>query len=292
MVHVEERKWCGGSCGRYLPVASFSADESRADGLSFYCRICARKKKRDWVSANRSLLSARQRLRHERERAADEVHAPLLEGGTARWMGEGGGHREVPRGPVIRWVEEFEEHLPEDDRTEQNIARALGTNARFLYALRVAERPTVSFDIAEQIAIRTGNVDEFWDIVPEPGEEGWGPDGRLCCDRCGAWWRKHHARGMCDRCYGAWHFRRAHGIAETLPPGSWSRYHSACLSCGETARKHSAQGLCTSCWSRANGRSRVLGRSIVELLAEPSGLELVRMSKWEFLDVAEQLGEL
>lgn len=139
-----KKKWCP-RCQRNRAVAFFGLCRSRADGLAFYCRNCARDKQRAWVRRNRRkwrLIVRRSYSRHADVRRAmsKRYYWTNAEGERERQRTYRRKNLSRANAAVRRW------RLANPDAVRNYIvhrrARSLGASGSFTKAdvVRIAER--------------------------------------------------------------------------------------------------------------------------------------------------------
>lgn len=245
----------------------FFYDNKHQAGASKYtkCKRCMRGHRARYAPGYRERRRVMARARTEEARRQDRAHEGILQSNKF--------DDAVPAGVVRQYVDIAIERMPKDADTHGDVAslmalaEATGINYRSLYRIR-REAAIVSFDLAEKIAMAAGEDihAELLEAYPVLGKEGWGPEGRTSCDRCGTWWRPHTARGYCSRCYNAvWRAEKA-GVPVTLPSGSWSRRWAHCRRCGQSKKRHHGRGMCGKCYWHVQHLAMKLGMTFDQFL--------------------------
>ena len=154
------------------------------------------------------------------------------------------------------------------------VAAVCGVPDRTLRAILHGERRSVESRTLDAVATAAGRQQEFADLYPEPGFDGWSRFSRYCIG-CGTHTHPHYAKDRCRRCYHYWRRNgreREEGIMLAGVPVYWARHLRlmACRVCGDNDSKHRCYGICMRCEGRAR---RWAHRRGIHLVGEESLLE-------------------
>lgn len=202
------------------------------------------------------------------EREADRLYGDLLKAEQRRG---------IPIKMLQKWLSLIEKRILINERSLARLSQATQVNTTTLRSILDGEWEASNLDIAERIATASGQMQEYYEQLPDTGREGWGPNGARHCSRCGTWWRAHYARSLCRRCYAVYAKAKESG-RKVRPPMAerWSHKHDKCRCCGSSERKHGSRGLCERCRAACRDRARSLDMSYVEYLNSMHFVEYVR----------------
>lgn len=244
-------QFCCKSCGEWKSRPEFPERNIRytPSGIHGSCRECMKVKRREYRAKTKdywlAVGYAKDRADRAQAREWDKVGRPAVTY-----------PRFVEREILVPMIEAL---MFQSDNDSAIAAHEAGTTSRTLYAIRVGERDTVRWDLAERIAIAAHMHEKFLDAFPL-GKAGWNRAGDRYCRCCGRSDIRHAGRGFCLRCYQtAWVAEKKGQIHRQPPAERWMRSDEfmRCIRCKSFERKHEAYGMCRPCHSAVTRRNPV-----------------------------------
>lgn len=240
------------TCSEWKPKEDFPPRNYRytPSGIHGSCRACMKIQRRVYRLKNKEKWLrdryARDKADRQGAREFDKIGRPAVTY-----------PRFVQRDILVPMIEAL---MTLSDGDSATAAHEAGTTSRTLYAIRVGERDTVRWALAERIAIAAHMHEVFLDSFPL-GRVGWNRAGDRYCRHCGRSDLRHAGHGYCLRCYQtAWSSeKKGHAHRQPLKE-RWMRSDEfmRCIRCKSFDKKHEAHGLCTACFSAVTRRQHTV----------------------------------